>query len=324
MGCAGTGWNWGNGVLGGPPPAEEIQELGISSSDFSEKVSQGCLGQKLLVSTASEFLCHKSSTLPSQGCSPRFSTLSNFFLKCPGSPGFFSPLLALYEPPHGCETPLVVLSCSQRRQMGLVCVPTALDTCPPHPFIPWSLRTQPGGKKSAWREHTLPHSSHLRVPLPRCLISLRVTKCMSLLPASPGPSGSPQSPAGAVPQLDGCAAAGWMCRSWMDALRCCSRCERQRPARGRAPSGMEAAPAAAGDAQPLPWLGTAFPLTSFPPVARRVSQLSPLPSSGGQCVSWCFVQRQEKFSCRATGDSGLVLGAQSTWKTPPRSSHHRV
>lgn len=107
----------------------------------------------------------------------------------------------------------------------------------------------------------------------------------------------------------GCAAAGWMCRSWMDALRCCSRCERQRPARGRAPSGMEAAPAAAGDAQPLPWLGAALPLTSFPPVARRVSQLSPLPSSGGQCVSWCFVQRQEKFSCRATGDSGLVLGA---------------
>lgn len=56
----------------------------------------------------------------------------------------------------------------------------------------------------------MPHSSHLRVPLPRCLISLRVTKCMSLLPASPGLSGSPQSPAGAVPQLDGCAAAGWM------------------------------------------------------------------------------------------------------------------
>lgn len=83
----------------GPPPAEELQELGISSSDFSEEASQGGLGQKIPVSTASEFLCCKNSTLPSQGCSPRFSSLSNFFLKCPGSPGLFPPLLSFYEPP---------------------------------------------------------------------------------------------------------------------------------------------------------------------------------------------------------------------------------
>lgn len=55
--------------------------------------------------------------------------------------------------------------------------------------------------------HPLPPARTLRVPLPRCLTSLRVAKFVSLLPPSPGPSGNQQSPCG------GC--AGGRSRSWM-------------------------------------------------------------------------------------------------------------
>lgn len=119
----------------------------------------------------------------------------------------------------------------------------------------------------------------------------------------------------------------------LDAPRCCSRCERQRPGRGRAPSGLEAVPAAAGDAQPLP-----SPSLSPPPhqrllVPRGVSQLSPLPSScgheepWGQRGSWCFRQRQEKFFLPGKlGTQVWFWEGRARGKAPPRFSHrhHRV
>lgn len=165
--------------------------------------------------------------------------------------------------PSGYETPLVVLSCSHTQADGFALCPHSPPRTSLHPLLFWD---------TTWVEKTRMEGTHLapslttvpilRVPLLRCLTSLRVTKFVSLLPPSPGRSGRQRI---------------WVCGAAVPAANGRGQAVAALRARWKLLQQQQQGMLSLCHRSALPSLSP--PSHQSPLVPRSVSLLSPLPSS---------------------------------------------